>query len=85
MKTAVTVVIDTDDLRSLEDRALAAYWHVAQINPAPFGDPDACKLADDLRAEILRRWLQAAPVDIFSHQGHHVSLAKRLAADGGAA
>ena len=85
MKAAVTVVIDTNDLRNLEDGALAAYWHVSQINPAPFGDLDACKLADDLRAEILRRWLKAAPVEIYSHQGHHVALAQRLAADGGAA
>lgn len=79
MKTAISIVIDTDNLQGLEDGALASFWHVSQINPAPFGDLDACSLAESLRTEIVRRWLESTPVPLHAHRGDHVGVARRLA------
>lgn len=61
MKHTVTVVIDTDTLRTLEDSQIAALWAVSQVNPAPRHDYDACRLVRDLSQEIVRRWLERAP------------------------
>lgn len=80
MKTTVSLTIDTDDLPHIEDEALAIYWHVSQINPAPFGDIDACGLAEALRTEILRRWLREAPVPLHAHRADHVEVERRLRA-----
>lgn len=80
MKAAVTITIDTDDLASLTDDALASFWHVSQVNPAPFGDMNACSLAETLRTEILRRWLRKAPAPLHSHRAEHVEVERRLRA-----
>lgn len=70
MKTAVTIEIDTEGLRSLEDRYLAGLWHVAQANPAPSRDVEAADLAEAIGREIIRRWLVATPPELYAHQGH---------------
>lgn len=61
MKHTITIEIDTDNLRNLEDSYLAAYWQVAQLNPAPRDNRDASSLVADLQGEIVRRWVERAP------------------------
>lgn len=68
MKTAITISIDTDSLDNVTDSHLHALWHIAQANPAPMGDRDACDLARAVSVEIVRRWLQNAPVELYAHQ-----------------
>ncbi|MDY0012838.1 MAG: hypothetical protein RBS40_08110 [Rhodocyclaceae bacterium] len=70
MKATVTIEIDTAGPCSLEDRYLAQLWHVAQANPAPSTDQEAADLAEDIGREIIRRWLVAAPPELYAHQGH---------------
>jgi hypothetical protein len=71
VKTAITIVVDTDSLSGYDDRYIAQLWHVAQANPAPLGDRDACDLAGALGAEIMRRWLAKAPVELYTHMPSH--------------
>lgn len=61
-KHSITIEVDTDNLRNIEDSYLAALWQVAQLNPAPASDWDASSIVSTLSHEILRRWLSAAPV-----------------------
>lgn len=68
MKTAITIAVDTDSLSGYTDSYIAQLWHVAQANPAPHGDRDACALAGALGFEIIRRWLASAPVELYHHQ-----------------
>ncbi len=83
MKATVTIAIDTDDLQSLEDSALASFWHVSQVNPAPFGNLNACTLAEAVRTEIVRRWLQRAPVPLHAHRIDHIEIERRLFSEHG--
>ena len=73
MQLNITLTVNTDTLRSVEDSHLHALWHVAQINPAPLHDRDACELVADITAEIVRRWLKSAPTERYTHQptNHH--------------
>lgn len=75
----ISIKVDPDDLQSWTDEYIAQLWHVAQANPAPFGDRDACELAEKLRAEIVRRWLAAQPPSLWNHQGRHAESARREA------
>lgn len=38
MKTTITFEVDGDELECHTDEYLAQLWHIAQANPAPFGD-----------------------------------------------
>lgn len=67
--TTITVEIDDDKLSSYSDEFLAFAWRVAQHNPAPHGDKRAGVLAERIGREIIRRWLGAAPVELWHHQG----------------
>jgi hypothetical protein len=71
MKVAITLDVDTDTLSNRDDAHLAALWHVAQANPAPAADQDAGQLVQAISTEIVRRWLQAAPVLLHEHQPDH--------------
>lgn len=64
----VTFEIDPSGLPHIADSHLHAMWHVAQANPAPVGDREAGRLVAAITAEIVRRWLQAAPVDLHHHR-----------------
>lgn len=68
MKTSITIDIDTEKLPGYTDDYLALLWSVAQANPAPHGDRDASELVDVLAAEIVRRFLVAAPPTLYTHQ-----------------
>ena len=71
MKTVITITVDTDSLSGYTDSYIAQLWHVAQANPAPHGDRDACDLVANLSFEIIHRWLARAPVELYSHQPRH--------------
>lgn len=66
----VVIEIDTDAgaLSTLASGHLANLWHVAQTNPAAYGDRDASQLVKSLGDEIVRRWLAEVPADRFVHQ-----------------
>lgn len=70
---AVTITIDTDNLRHCDDMYLAALWHVAQANPADISDVAAGKVAEAVGREIIRRFLAATPPELYNHQGHHAT------------
>ncbi len=74
MSTAsITFKIDTDNLSSYADSYLAQLWHIAQANPAEFGNAQACNLAEMVGREIVRRWLAATPPELWHHQGRHAT------------
>lgn len=71
MKTAITFSIDTAKLDGYTDQHIAQLWHIAQANPAPITDRDAGELAESIGREIIKRWLQALPPELWAHQGRH--------------
>lgn len=75
MQCEVTFKIDTDKLPHYTDEHISSLWHVAQANPAPFGDRDAGALAELIGREIIRRWMRWAGAPLWNHQGRdHYSL-----------
>lgn len=79
-KTAITIEIDQDRLQQHSDEYLAAFWHVAQINPAEHGDRAAGELVERIGREIIRRWLGTVPSELWHHQGrdHYWSVLRKL-------
>ena len=71
MKTSINLVIDHEAIQNVRDDFLAAYWHAAQANQTPYGDQDACRLADLIGREIIRRFLASTPPLLWEHQGSH--------------
>jgi hypothetical protein len=69
VKHTISIEIDTDNLRNVEDGYLAQCWHVAQANPAESCDREAGQLAEQVGREIIRRWVERAPVELYRHQG----------------
>jgi hypothetical protein len=82
-KVTIAVEFDLDKLAGYSDEFLAQLWHLCQVNPAEFGDKQACWAAEAVQSEIVRRWLKQAPVALYRHQGSHVAhrevLGRRLA------
>jgi hypothetical protein len=66
---AITIEIDDNKLASYADEFLAVCWHLAQHNPAEYGDYLAGELAEHIGREIIRRWLRNAPPELWHHQG----------------
>lgn len=71
--TSITFQIDADKLPGINDSYLAQLWHIAQANPAEFGDVTACDFAERVGREIVRRWLAATPPELWHHQGRHAA------------
>lgn len=71
--TSITFQIDADKLPHINDSYLAQLWHIAQANPAEFGDVTACDIAERVGREIVRRWLAATPPELWHHQGRHAA------------
>lgn len=71
--TSITFQVDTTQLPHANDSYLAQLWHIAQANPAAFGDMTACNFAEEVGREIVRRWLAATPPELWHHQGRHAS------------
>jgi len=52
---AITFTVGREGLPHFTDAYIAQLWHIAQANPAPFGDRDACNFATtDGRAIVTR-------------------------------
>jgi hypothetical protein len=68
---AITIEIDDTKLASYTDEFLAVCWHLAQHNPAPYGDYFAGELTERIGREIIRRWLKRTPPELWHHQGRH--------------
>lgn len=71
--TIITFQVEADRLPHLTDCYLAQLWHIAQANPAPFGDNQACAFAEQVGREIVRRWLATTPPELWHHQGRHAN------------
>lgn len=69
MKHQVTIEIDDERLSGYTEDHLAALWHVAQANPAPYSDSEAGALVERIGREIIRRWLKQAGAPLWNHQG----------------
>lgn len=78
---SVTVQVP-DDISGYTDVYLVSLWHLSQINPAKFGDPDACRFAEKVGREIIRRFIAEVGPELWTHQGAHVGA---LTKEGGAA
>lgn len=70
---SITFQIEVDKLPHFTDGHLAQLWHIAQANPAPFGDSQACEFAEQVGREIVRRWLATTPPELWHHQGRHAT------------
>lgn len=66
--TTIGITFDLNKLPSYGSSFLAALWHAAQWNPAKHGDYMAGEIASKVGFEIIRRWLAAAPVEMYHHQ-----------------
>lgn len=69
MRTYTIHIEVPEHLTSLEDSHLAALWHAAQANSAPFGDREACEIADRIGWEIIRRFCRGVDPELYHHQG----------------
>lgn len=79
-ETTIKFAVDTDNLGHVTDAYIAQLWHIAQANPAPFGDRNACEFAEAVGREIVRRWLTSTPPELWTHQGRHVQQAINIQA-----
>lgn len=70
-KATISIEIDPDRLSRVGDSTLAMFWHVAQANPAEFGDELAGRVVTKIGWEIIRRWLAATPPEMYHHQQDH--------------
>jgi hypothetical protein len=66
---SITIEIDEAKLAGYTDEYLAVCWHVAQQNPAPYGDYQAGDLAERIGREIIRRWVAGITPELWHHQG----------------
>lgn len=84
MQVNIAFEVDTNNLPRLDDQYLAAMWHLAQVNEAPFGDRVACDFVEQVGREIIRRFLVATPPALWNHQGrHHVEASQLIATQPG--
>lgn len=70
---SIAFLVEEDKLPHHADSYLAQLWHIAQANPAPFGDAQACAFAEQVGREIVRRWLATTPPELWHHQGRHAT------------
>jgi hypothetical protein len=71
-KTSITIEFDSDQLPGYTDTRLALLWHLVQANPADgFEHSQPGDLAAKVGWEIIRRWLRAAPIEMYRHQPGH--------------
>ena len=80
MQVNITFELDTARLPYYTDQYLAHLWHIAQANPAPYGDVHAGRFTEEVGREIIRRFLVATPPELWHHQGRHSAEARQMAA-----
>ena len=68
MKATISIEIDTNSLKSVEDSYLEQLWYVANIS-ARAGNTLGIKVSEDVIAEIVRRWLTSQPPSAWAHIG----------------
>lgn len=79
MKSDYSVTVRVpENLTGFTDVYLVSLWHLSQINPAPFGDEDACRFAEKVGREIIRRFIAEVGPELWAHQVAHVNLAAVL-------
>lgn len=84
MNPGYTITISPPkDLTGITDTYLVSLWHLSQINPAPFGDPEACRFAEKVAREIIRRFIENVGPELWAVQGAHIG--SPVAQKGGAA
>jgi len=71
--------IDDSSLEHWTDQYLAQLWHIAQANPAPFGDSAACDFAERVGREIIRRFVSNQTPELWHHQARHAETVRREA------
>ncbi|WP_342616962.1 hypothetical protein [Rhodoferax sp. GW822-FHT02A01] len=71
-KISIQFEVDPDALQSFNDQYITQLWHICQANPAPYGDPAACQLAEHVGREIIRRFVSNQHPALWTHQGSHV-------------
>jgi hypothetical protein len=64
----IPVQVDLTNLHRESAARLALLWHVAQANPAPYGDETAGEVVAKISFEIVRRWLASTEPEMFHHQ-----------------
>lgn len=70
--TTISITFQLHNLTGYTDEYLAMLWHLAQANPADgFEHSEPGEIAEKIGREIIHRWLQAAPVALWHHQGEH--------------
>lgn len=85
MKPPYSITLNVpEDLTGFTDVYLVGLWHLSQVNPAPFGDPDACRFAEKVGREIIRRFIAQVGPELWSRQGAHIGFEQRIK-EGGAA
>lgn len=77
-KTTISFDVDTDNLKNTTDQHLALLWHLAQANPAPYGDRPAAELVKHIGWEIISRWLGKVPAELYHHQADDPANAVRM-------
>jgi hypothetical protein len=75
--TVITFEVDTFELPHQTDAYLAQLWHIAQANPAPYGDMSACWFMEHVGREIIRRWLADTPPVLWDRQMRELAFAFR--------
>ncbi|RYF02353.1 MAG: hypothetical protein EOO32_00075 [Comamonadaceae bacterium] len=78
--TTITFKVHHDRLQGYTDEHLASLWHIAQANPAPYGDRDACDFAEQVGREIIRRFVAQTGPELWNHQGRHATRVQAEAA-----
>lgn len=78
-RVAITIEVDVNNLCGYTAEHLAALWHAAQAAPAGYGDKVAADVVKKLTFEIVRRWLDKAPVELYHHQPDSPETAVRMA------
>jgi hypothetical protein len=71
-QASITIEFDPDQLSAYTDQRLALLWHLVQANPADgFEHSQPGDLAMRVGWEIIRRWLERVPPELYSHQQSH--------------
>lgn len=74
---SITIVVP-ENLTSYTDTYLVSLWHLSQINPAKFGDPEACRFAELVGREIIRRFIAIIAPELWNHQGANIGFEQKI-------
>lgn len=73
IKTTINFEVDVDDFATCKDAYLAQLWYVIHANPVPLEDPPSLAFVDCVTCEIVRRWLNNKPSELWTKQARYVS------------